>query len=523
MSPRDPSAAPSAAGAPAARRPEGSGPRERSGAPDGADPDAGAPSPDGPSLDGPPHGGLLDPITPPGPSDAAEPAVPAEPADDSREAEEDRGQEPAPGDAPRDRRPLALLLAASVISMMGGTLTLVAVPWFVLATTGSAARAGVVAFASAVPVVVAAVLGGPLIDRLGVTASSVCSDAVCALTTAAIPVLHLLGGLTFGRLVALVVLCGLFRAPGDTAREVLVPALAVRAGTSIQRANSAYEGAYRGARMIGAPLAGVLVAVLGAVNLLLLDAGTFAVSAVLVGVGARGAVQRRRSEQPAAGGVRAALAGYRTDLREGFRYLLGARLLFAIVGIVMMTNALDQAWSAVLLPVQARERLGGSVSLGVVTGTFAGAALCGTLLYGVVGHRFSQRTLFIGGFLLAGFPRTLVGAFVPGHLAPLVAVCVLCGLAGGVINPIIGSELVRLVPERLRSRVFGAVSSGVLVAVPLGGLVGGYAVQYAGLTTAMAVVSSIYLLTTLSPLVMPAFRAWDSAGAPAPLDAAPTG
>jgi hypothetical protein len=51
-----------------------------------------------------------------------------------------------------------------------------------------------------------------------------------------------------------------------------------------------------------------------------------------------------------------------------------------------------------------------------------------------------------------------------------------------------------------------------MVAVPLGGLLGGYVVQYAGLTVGMAAVSTIYLLTTLSPLVLPAFRQWDSAG-----------
>ena len=45
----------------------------------------------------------------------------------------------------------------------------------------------------------------------------------------------------------------------------------------------------------------------------------------------------------------------------------------------------------------------------------------------------------------------------------------------------------------------------------MGGLLGGYVVQYAGLTTGMAAVSAAYLVTTLSPLVLPAFRQWESA------------
>ncbi|MYS22084.1 Major Facilitator Superfamily protein [Streptomyces sp. DvalAA-14] len=406
----------------------------------------------------------------------------------------------------RDRRPLSFLLTANVISIAGNMLTLVAVPWFALESTGSAARAGLVAFAATLPVVAAAVLGGPLIDRLGLAVSSVLSDAVCALAVAAVPVLHLAGDLSYGALLVLVGVSGLFHAPGETAREVLMPRLAERAGTTIARGSSAYESASRGARMLGAPVAGVLIAAIGAANVLLLDAGTFAVSAVLIGFGVRDGA--RPPARP--GGT--TLAGYRAELREGFAYLFAARLLLAVVGMVMVTNALDQAWSSVLLPVNAREHLGGSVAVGAVSGTVGAAALVGSLLYGTFGHRLPRRGLFIGGFLLAGFPRTAVAALVPG-LTPLIVTCAVCGLGAGVLNPIIGTEMVRLVPERLRSRVFGAANSGVLVAVPLGGLLGGCLVQYTGLTAANLTVSAIYLLTTLSPLVLPAFRQWDAATA----------
>jgi MFS family permease len=425
---------------------------------------------------------------------------------------------PAPVPAPatgRDRRPLAVVLTANVVSIAGNMLTVVAVPWFVLDTTGSAARAGLVAFASTLPVVLAALLGGPLIDRLGYRVSSVVSDAVCGVAVGAVPLLHMAGRLGYGWLLALVAVSGLFHAPGETAREVMLPRLAERAGTTMARASSGYESASRGARMLGAPLAGVLIAAIGAADVLLLDAATFAVSALLIGLCVRDAADLAEGPDGDGSGDRKAgggLAAYRAELVEGYAYLLRARLLFAVVAMVMVTNALDQAWSAVLLPVDARSRLGGSVSVGVVSGTFAAAALCGSLLYGAIGHRLPQRGLFIGAFLVCGFPRSAVGAFLPG-LTPLVVTCAVCGLAAGFLNPIIGTEMVRLVPERLRSRVFGAVTSGVLVAVPMGGLLGGYAVQYAGLTAAMATVSVIYLLTTLSPLVLPAFRQWESAGA----------
>lgn len=88
-------------------------------------------------------------------------------------------------------------------------------------------------------------------------------------------------------------------------------------------------------------------------------------------------------------------------------------------------------------------------------------------------------------------------------------VCAVCGLAAGLINPLIGTLLFELVPERLRSRVFGAVTSGVLVSTPLGGLVAGYLVQRFGLATGLLTVSALYLATTLAPLAIPTFRQMD--------------
>lgn len=60
----------------------------------------------------------------------------------------------------RERRPLFAMLAADAVSITGNMLTLVAVPWFVLQTTGSAAKTGLTAFFTTLPVILSASLGG---------------------------------------------------------------------------------------------------------------------------------------------------------------------------------------------------------------------------------------------------------------------------------------------------------------------------------------------------------------------------
>jgi MFS family permease len=413
-----------------------------------------------------------------------------------------------------------VLLGANVVSVTGNSLTIVAMPWFVLETTGSAGRAGVVAFCSTLPVVVAALLGGPVVDRLGLRRSSVVSDTVCAAAVAAVPVLHLSVGLAFWQLLALVAVTGLFHAPGETARAVLLPDLAERAGIAIERATSAYDGATRGARMLGAPLAGGLIAVLGAERVLLLDGATFLASAVLIGAGVRagagGAVRREPAEPTADQGT---LARYAADLREGFSFVRHSSLLLAAVLMVMVTNGLDQAWSAVLLPLHARDDLGGSVELGLVSGTFGGCALAGTVLFAAFGRRFSRRWLLFWALLVCGSPRFFVAALWP-DLPPLLVTMAVGGLAAGTLNPIFSAVLFERIPPRLRSRVVGAVTSGSLAAMPLGALVAGALVDMAGLRTTLLVLGGVYLAATLSPLAAPAaWRQLDRSAAPSPATA----
>lgn len=111
------------------------------------------------------------------------------------------------------RRPFTAVLLANTISIAGSSLTLIGVPWFVLQTTGSAGQAGIVAFCATLPVAVAALVGGPVIDRLGRRRVSAASDLICGLSVAAIPLLHYAGLLEFWMLCALMAVGGLVHTP----------------------------------------------------------------------------------------------------------------------------------------------------------------------------------------------------------------------------------------------------------------------------------------------------------------------
>ncbi|NEC22548.1 MFS transporter [Streptomyces parvus] len=412
-----------------------------------------------------------------------------------------------------NRTPLAATLAANSISTAGTSLTLIGVPWFVLETTGSAGRAGVVAFCATLPIVVAALIGGPVIDRFGRRRTAVVSDAVCAAAIAAIPLLHFAGALDFWMLCALMALNGFAHTPGNTARYVLIPDLAEHAGTTLPRAASLFDAVSRGARMVGAALAGVLIAFVGAETVLLLDAATFGLSALLIAAGVRGvrAAEPREVEAPVS------LRAYGTELREGYAHVLGNRLLLAVVVMVMFMNGTDQGWNAVLLPVHAEAELGGATHIGLLTALFGAGGLTGALLYGAVGHRFPRRAVFTVCVILCGAPRFLVAA-VTGTTLPLAVTMLLGGIAGGVLNPVLTTVIYERVPDRLRSRVSGALTAGCEFAMPVGGLAAGLLVEGAGATGALLAMGGVYFLATLSPLVFPSWRTLDDVPGAEPVE-----
>lgn len=257
--------------------------------------------------------------------------------------------------------------------------------------------------------------------------------------------------------------------------------------------------------MAGATLAGLLIALTGAEAVLLLDAATFCGSALLVSLGLRGlsAAEPQRRAAPVS------LAAYRGELREGYAFLLRSRLLLGVVVMVMLTNGLDQGWSSVLLPVHAKENLGGAGDLGLLVAVFGGCALLGALLYGAIGHRFPRRALFTVAFVLCGLPRFVVAALTDGT-APLAATMAVGGLGAGMLNPILTTIMYERVPEKLRSRVAGVTTAGVLLTAPLGGLAAGFLIEQAGLAAALLVIGGAYFLTTLAPAVFPSWREMDT-------------
>src|SRR5947207_6624943 len=83
---------------------------------------------------------------------------------------------------PRKRLPLYAFFIGSAVSYIGDMLTFLAIPWFVLQTTGSVTQTGITAFFSTLPTVFSAFFGSTLVDRLGYKRTSVIGKIARAAT-----------------------------------------------------------------------------------------------------------------------------------------------------------------------------------------------------------------------------------------------------------------------------------------------------------------------------------------------------
>lgn len=391
--------------------------------------------------------------------------------------------------------PLYALFAANAISLVGNVITMIAIPWFVLQTTGSAAQTGITGFFTILPVVLAGFFGGTLIDRLGYKRTSIISDLASGVTTALVPILYFTVGLEFWQLIVLVFLGALLDTPGGTARAALLPELAEQAGMPIERVTSLTHVIERGARLVGAPLAGFLIGVMGTANVLWLDAATFFVSAAIIGlvIAAPKLADKERET-----------GKYLDELKDGLRFIAHDRLILSIVVMVMLTNFLDAIFGGVVQPVYVKEVFGNALDLGLLIAANGGGAVIGGLIFAAVGHRLPRHAIFVAAFVLTGF-RFWVYALYPSLLVLLVTTLI-ASIGAGPLNPIIGAVEFERIPATMRGRVFGAITAGAWVAMPLGMLLGGVLTERLGTFPMLIGLAVAYLITTLSMAFIPAMK-----------------
>jgi MFS family permease len=286
----------------------------------------------------------------------------------------------------RDRR-VSALLGAEVVSSIGTQMTWLALPWFVLTTTGSPQRMTYVIIAEIVPLAVFGFLGGTIADRLGNRRTMLVCDFARVPLMAAIPALHETGHLPFWALLTLVAATGAFISPYYAVQRAIVPDLIGEDQNALARLTAIFQAAQRTTIFLGPPLAGVLISVIGTAQLLYVDAATYLASFLLVAAFVPVSATVTPEEGADARGVLA-----------GIRFVARDRLLRAWVVSFIFIDIAWQSLFATMPVLVVRHYHADAKVLGWILGALGGGALLGAAVAYRIVDRFEPLALASAAF-----------------------------------------------------------------------------------------------------------------------------
>jgi len=373
-------------------------------------------------------------------------------------------------------RSVGAVVASETISSLGSQMSFLALPWFVLTTTGSASKMGLTFAADLLPIAILGIPSGTWVQRLGVRRTMIVSDGVRAIVMGLIPVFYSAGILSFPLLLLILVMLGTLTAPYIAAQRLVIPATVGDDEALVIGGTALVEGGTRLATLMGPAIAGVLIAALGAVNVIWIDAVTYAVSLFILLFGLSRGHARLEPSTDESGGL---LAGARFVLSNPIlRRVTIASLLFGLFFPMLLAA----------LPIITKTRYGSNAQVaGLLFGAWGGGALIGT--YVVLRFAARMPPLKMGAYaaLAMSVPLWVVPFSLPWWVLGLLL------LLSGVFTPLLNAPIVTLLllrtPEALRAKTITFVMTANLLTGPAGYVLAGILIGPLGDTRLLLVVA----------------------------------
>jgi Transmembrane secretion effector len=379
--------------------------------------------------------------------------------------------------------------AGYVTSHLGTAMSSVAVAFAVLDSGGGAADLGYVIAARIVPQVIFLLGGGVLADRLGRRPVMLGADGLRACAQAALAGVLFTGKPHLWLFMFVEGLVG----TGDAFFEPALGALTVEIAPreELVSANALQGFASSATGIAGPALAGVLVALAGPALVIAVDAASYGVSAVALGLlrlpGARFSSPRSLLQ----------------DLGDGWREFTARSWLWVITVQFALFNLITRAPYLVLGPVLARDYLGGARAWGIIAAASGVGAMTGGL---ATLRRKPRRPLVTATLATFGYP--VPSALLALHAATgaVASGSFVAGLGGAVFLTFDMTTLQQQVPEAALARADAFVTFGAFGLGAVGLAVAGPVAQQVGAAHVLAFGAAWSALSTAVVLALPAVR-----------------
>jgi len=383
----------------------------------------------------------------------------------------------------RYNRAFRVLWSARVVSYAGDSLSIVALMLYVADTTGQAVAVSLLLLVGDFAPSLLSPLTGAISDRFNrkrvMISAELAQGAILLVIAVWLPSLPILLALVAMRAIAGQVF--------QPASRTAVPSV-VR-DHDLETANSAVGFGTNGAEAVGPLIAALLFPLVGVRSVLLADAASFLLSALLL--------TALPSPPPASpeGDTDAGPKSLLHDARTGLGYILTAPAIRVIcLGFcaVVAFNGVDD----VALVLLAKETFqAGDSAVGLLLGAVGVGLFAGYLALARYGARASMAVLLIAGFAVSSLGNLLTGL----ACAVTAAVGMQAVRALGIAAMDVASStlLQRMVPERLLGRVFGNLYGAVGVAAASSYMGGGFLLDATSAPTTLLIAGAGGTLATL--------------------------
>ena len=370
-------------------------------------------------------------------------------------------------------REFRLVFGAALVSLLGDGIVPVALSFAVLDLTGSATDLGIVLAAGSVALVCSLLFGGVVADRVGRRTVMIAADLIRMLGQVTIGVLLVTGHADVASLAASQAVLGAASGFFNPASSGLMPAVA---GEHLQQGNALRSMAAAAGSIGGPALGGLLVVTVDPGAALLIDAATYAASALLLARVQRGIDSQAPAPQR-----------FMRDLRDGFAELRSRTWAWSIIVAAAFVNTVGVAFP-VLGAVVAKRELGGAAAWATILVARAiGLLAGGTILL----RARPRRPLLTAIVVSATSALPLVVLALPAPLVVISLAGLLAGLGTVVFNTLWETTLQEQVPPHARSRVSSYDWFGSLALQPIGyALIG-------PLAAGLGVAGALYLCAAL--------------------------
>jgi MFS transporter, DHA3 family, macrolide efflux protein len=358
-------------------------------------------------------------------------------------------------------RDFGLLWWGQLTSQIGEGLNKVALLWFVYTLTGSALKMTIVGLIQTIPPLLFGPMIGVYLDRLPKKTVMIWVDLIRTAMTFLIPALYALDLLSLSGLYILIFLTSIVSTIFGPALVSAVPRL-VRP-TELVTANALIQGTNNIGLLLGPAISGVLIAVMGAENVLYVNSATFLMSALCL-------MPMRLHETWMSAADKGGLSSsVLDDLKVGFRFVFGSKSLIFLLVILSALYNLGASAFVFILPVYAKEFLQvGPVQLGWLWSALGvGMLIVSTwLAWRHQGDIHSRLRLIVLGMTVGGLAVCSLSLLE----TPIVAAAVVTVVGGStaIMNPVVWALLQEVTPEHLMGRVLTTFSTGSMAAAMAG-------------------------------------------------------